>query len=375
MKYFTYSFLFLSLLSCDNELTFNWNPEVKTIVNGDIANWLKKAPFTGIWDPNNNKEGNVYFTNTKEVFPFIGEFKNEDDNLILVNKKAKPFYKEQITVFKDNIWGESVVYTGLLYKTEEVFISPSYSKGANIITGGIQNLNQRNYASLAETQIISNTPTHKTGVYWVTVNNKYYLMGFYQKDQLIFQVAFPCTLQQKEKGLEQLAKVSKKMGINVSEWENASIEKLTITQKPISYWKDPFKKVFPTGFSHSLKIKLKGTPFEDEVSFHTKEGSIEYRVTDKFKNKYVLTINQEKTEMTSLAFSESPDAVTFDNTANYNRAFHITTKEVNGVTTQTAKTYFKDNKLFVFNYSYPTLNVENEKVLESILGTIKVKVY
>jgi len=309
------------------------------------------------------------------VFPFMGEFKNEDDNLILVNKKAKPFYKEQFKVFKDDTWGESVVYAGLLYKTEEVFMSPSYSKGANILVDGIQNLNQRNYAGLVETQIISNTKSYKTGVYWVTANNKDYLMGFYQRDQLIFQVAFPCTLQQKEKGLQQLATISRKMGLNISEWENAAVEKLTINEKPISYWKDPFEKVFSTGFSHSLKIKLKGTLFEDQVAFQKKEDNIEYRVLNELNNEYVLTISQEITEMTQLDFSKSPDASKFENTANYNRAFHITTKELNGIKTQTVKTYYKDNTLFVFKYSYPTSDIENTKALEHILGTIKVNIF
>lgn len=33
------------------------NPEVKEIVNGDVDNWLKTAPFKGLWDPNDNDEG------------------------------------------------------------------------------------------------------------------------------------------------------------------------------------------------------------------------------------------------------------------------------------------------------------------------------
>ena len=376
MKYLFLFFTLLICISCDNGPTFSWNPEIETIVNGDIDSWLKTAPFSGIWDPNDNSEGNVYFTNTREVFPFMGEFKNEDDNLILVNKKAKPFYKEQFKVFKDDTWGESVVYAGLLYKTEELFMQPSYSKSGNLLVDGIASMNSRNYASLQETKIIANNTSYKTGIYWVTANQKDYLMGFYQKGQLAFQVAFPCTLNQKKEGLQQLATIARKMNLNIPEWNNSTVEQLSIKENSVSFWEDPFEKLsFGKAFIPSLRIKLKGTVFQNKkITSKRTENGDEYLIKDT-SNSHTLIIRKEKTTLSSLDFSESSDAITFENTANFNRAFHNKTIEQNGITTQTAKTYFKDNTLFVFKYSYPTSNVENTEVLEHILGTIKINTF
>lgn len=105
-----FAFLFILAVGCDSGPSFTWNPEIKTMTGGDLSNWLKSAPFTGIWDPNDNTEGKVDITNTREVNPFMGTLINEDDNLTLSSKKYKPFFQEKYVIFKDKNWGESVVY-------------------------------------------------------------------------------------------------------------------------------------------------------------------------------------------------------------------------------------------------------------------------
>lgn len=377
MRYTLTILSIIFLVSCNNGPTFTWNPEVKEIISGDLDNWLKAAPFEGLWDPNDNNEGKVYITNTREVYPFMGELINKNDNLLYSNEKYKPFHKEQFKVYKDDIWGESVVYAGLLYEPEELFMRKSYSKSANMLVDGMASMNSRNYASLEETVLYANTPSYKTAVYWVDGNNKTYLMGFYQKDQLAFQVAFPCSQNEKEKGIKQLQRIAQEMNLDIPAWKTATANDLEVDESGKSFWKDPYKSLFYTvSMMSPLKINVEETIFEGEEIEGDRMGTTGHSITHRKGNKtYTLDITKESTEMSQLQFHESEKSKILKGADNRERKYIFETTQEGGTTTKTAKTYYKDNTLFVITYTYPTGDEANSDVLDSILRITKINSY
>ncbi|RMB60978.1 hypothetical protein EAX61_05715 [Dokdonia sinensis] len=365
------------MISCDTGPTFSWNPEIEETVSGDLTAWLKSAPFDGLWDPNDNDRGDVYITNAREVFPFIGELINEDNNLVLISEKNRPFYKEQLVVFKDPTWGESVVYGSLLYDSQELFMRKSYSKSANIITDGLANMNNRNYASLGATELIATTADHKTAAYWVQANNTTYLMGFYQKDQLAFQVAFPCPMTKKEKGLAQLKKVAATLQLDIPAWKNAAADDLARADRTDAFWQDPYIPLFYSrGLMPIINIKLKGTLFEKETfnrqSRSSNKASISHVAGDKT---YTLTISKEDTELSALAFRESETSKPLPGAVDKDREYILETTESGAMTQIKATTYYKDHQVFVFTYTYPTAQTDQAAVLNTVLQTIKISRY
>lgn len=353
------------------------NPEVKEIVNGDVDNWLKTAPFKGLWDPNDNDEGKKYITNTREVYPFMGALINKNDNLLYANENYRPFYKEQFKVYKDATWGESVVYASLLYEPEELFMRSSYFKSGNMLVDGMASMNSRNYASLQETMLYENTPSYKTAVYWVGGNNKTYLMGFYQKDQLAFQVAFPCSRNEKEKGIKQLQRIAQEMHLDIPAWNTAKANDLEVVQSGNAFWRDPYNSLFYTiSLMSPLKINVAETIFENEEIKGNRMGTTGHSITHiEGENTYTLDITKESTEMSQLQFYESKKTTTLEGADYRDRKYIFETTQEGDTTTKTAKTYFKDNTLFVFTYTYPTNDEANGDVLERILQIAKINSY
>lgn len=225
-------FACLVLVSCERKP--EWNAEIVKLTNKDIQSWLKTAPFEGLWDPYANVSSDEYvFTNVQSVFPFMGSYKNSGDSL---NEK-EDIYSKDFYVFKDPDYGQSFVHATLLYESEPLYLESSYRESANIIFSGAASAGQYTSSSLEETTILAENKQYRTGVYWVYQNRNYFLMGFYQKDNLVFQVALPCSLKEASKGLNKLKEVSKVLNLNIEEWKNATVKDLRKTHKTSSFWK------------------------------------------------------------------------------------------------------------------------------------------
>lgn len=187
----------------------------------------------------------------------------------------------------------------------------SFSKSGNIIIDGIAGANNYNYASLDETHLVSNTTDSKSAVYWVRGNNKSYLMGFYQRDELVFQVAFPCTRNEKAKGLNKLQEIANALNIKNPVWQTQEPQVLTVNSNPVSFWKDPYEKLYMRlGIMPALQVKLKNTLFEDLDFRENSVFSGTYRVdTTKENEDYTLDIAQEKTTLSALEWQENAEYI------------------------------------------------------------------
>ncbi|WP_375580451.1 hypothetical protein ABWH96_05280 [Marivirga tractuosa] len=225
-------FVCLVMVSCGRKP--EWNEEIAKMTNKDIKSWLKTAPFEGLWDPHGNASSDeIVFTNVQSVFPFMGKYKNSGDSL----DDKEDIYSKDFYVFKDSTFGESFVHATLLYEGQPLYLESSYRESANIIFSGAASAGQYTSSSLEETKLIAENKQYRTGVYWVEQNYDYFLMGFYQKDNLVFQVAFPCPKKEASKGLDKLKEVSSVMNLNIKEWENASVKDLRKSHKTSSFWK------------------------------------------------------------------------------------------------------------------------------------------
>lgn len=257
--------LLIAFNSCDSKRSITLEPELKKIIGDDVKSWLKKAPFDGYWDPYEENNGDYVFTNIKEVFPFAGAFSYAAGNFRLnPNMDSTLVYDQHSTVFKDPYWGETVLHATLLYDPVELYVSSNYSASANILFSGTSNLNQRYYASLMETQVVENNNNYKTGIYWINANNQEYLSGFYQRGQLAFQFAFP--FKDSLKAVQQVKKISKKMELDVPEWQDISLSDLKRNNNPTSFWENPSVGFYMDRFGYLVYLKLKDTDFVKDTS-------------------------------------------------------------------------------------------------------------
>src|SRR3546814_3190864 len=88
-------------------------------------------------------------------------------------------------------WGDLFINATLLYDAKEVFLDQYYSESGNVLFDGEAAAMSRHNATLTETAVYAKTDAYKTGIYWASTSAGRYLLGFYQKDNLIFEAAIP----------------------------------------------------------------------------------------------------------------------------------------------------------------------------------------
>ncbi|MDC7222968.1 MAG: hypothetical protein PQJ60_04455, partial [Spirochaetales bacterium] len=257
--------LLLLVFGCTPRRQFKWTADlVQTLGGKDLVPWLQQSPFEGEWHAKESTKDVFYSDNIRQVFPFMAGFENENayyrDYYNTLTGGGK-LYEETKLVFKDPQFGESFVYAGLIYNYEELFIKSFYSEAGNPLFS--QGYVSESYDSkLFETFLIHREENYKTALYWVESNNQTYLSGFYQKDRLIFQFAFPCEKDNSSRGLEKVREISRSLDLNVAEWEEAGVDSLEINPDRESFLKDPFLGVYHIRILPMLEIKFRESDFK-----------------------------------------------------------------------------------------------------------------
>src|SRR5690606_7147582 len=132
-----------------------------------------------------------------------------------------------------------------------------------VLFDGVDASMSRYNAALTETAVFARTDAHKTGVYWVNTAVGNYLLAFYQKDNLIFEAAIPLRTSDTIATLAKLNAVNEKLGLAVTEWQQATVSQLRPADTQETFWVDPFVGIYPEEryLLNKVQLKIKDTPF------------------------------------------------------------------------------------------------------------------
>lgn len=360
-------FFIATITSCDSKKDLEPSIAVQQIVGDDLQSWLASAPFDNLWDPAKNNEGAYVMTNIDQVFPFIGKYKDAAGSFGLMAANSELVYDKKTTVFKDTNFGESVVHAILLYDYQPLYLPSGMSEGSNIIFDGTTNLNQRYYADLQETKSINVQPKEKAILYWISSNNARYLSGFYQKDQLAFQFAFP--FKDTFTSINKIKQINTQMKLNVTPWASLTKEQLAINNNPISFWKDPFVGLYREKFLPNLQLKLKDTDYEIKTD---KVDGYDYAFA-KAQPTSTLYIKTITTDLTNLDYQNQMESKNYEIVHNeYQDPIYIIE---DSLTTIKARTYFKDEKILELSATFVKIDKTTKEEFLIILRYIRIKKY
>ncbi|PRD53844.1 hypothetical protein C5749_10010 [Sphingobacterium gobiense] len=368
-------FMFIMLTSCDNRShnrkPFVWDEDVKQLIGVENLNaWLRKAPFGD--ELKQAEKDKLIFTNAKQVFPFMNRYYDAIEELREYGDPATDtvIFSAKEVLFQDSVWGDLFVGAMLLYDDREVFLSDSYLESGSPIFGGVEAVRDIHRASLYETGVLAKHPKYKTGIYRVWTSYRDYLLGFYQQGQLVFEAVVPLLGSDTLATLNKMKEISKNLGLNVPEWENATVEQLQQVDEPKSFWQDPFLGIYPNKFTHDVYLKIKDTPFIQDEKPRKGDYYFAYRADNGDVSLYTLL---QKTEMTKDDFNEANkemDSYRYS----YDDIFYEEESN-NGYVSGTAKTYFKDNQYLEIYYSYPEADGKAKKQAHSILRYVNTRSY
>lgn len=371
-----YLILFLLIfLSCKNERDFEWSEDLKQTVGSDLKDWIKKSPFDGKWNYKESKTGRITVDNRNLVFPFMGKFKNSNDNFKGYHNSEGHIYQKEVILFKDSEFGESFVYSALLYEAEELYLQASYSEMGNFIISGLNDLNVKHNAKLLETEIINNNSEYKTAIYWVKTDYKKYLFGFYQKGKLVFQFGFPCDEDNKSQGLERIKQINQNLNLNIEEWSNATIKELEMKHSSKSFWKNPFIGIYIGEYMlPEVKVKIRNTKFKELKSGASNEKGVDYIFAHQELNSQI-SFKKEETSLTEKQYEaelgEQKQILTNDHISS--KLFINKEKTNNGKVTMDTETYLKDNSILKAQISYPKNNSKAKDQMFDILRNLKIR--
>ncbi len=352
---------------CDTKKDLQPTPAVARIVGDDLKTWLESAPFENLWDPTKNGDGNYVITNVDQVFPFIGKYKNTTGSYKLTSPSHDFLYDKKTVVFKDPTYGESVFHGALFYDYEPLFLRSSMSEGSNIAFDGMNNLNQRYYASLQETKSAVITPSEKAILYWINSNNTLYLSGFYQKDQLALQFAFP--FKDTVTSIQKIQEINKTMRLDISSWNSLTPSDLAINEEPISFWRDPFVGLYHEKFLPNLQLKLKDT---DYTEIKKDKDGYDYAFA-KAKFTSTIRIKTIPTALNNLDFTATMDDAGYEVIhTEYDDPVYLINDKKNSIT---AQTYFKNDQILEIHATIDVNDSNGRKELIEILEFIKIKKY
>lgn len=376
MKKFLHILVFLItalllLLSCDTKKKFTPSEATNSIVGTDLKEWLETAPFNGLWDPTANSDGDYVLTNVDQVFPFIEKYKDATGSFTLHAVNSEIIHKKHTTVFKDNTYGECVVHASLLYDHQPLFMPSGMSVGSNIAFDGINNLNQRYYADLKETKVADIQPDEKSILYWINANNTRYISGFYQKDQLVFQFAFP--FKDSISSIEKIKDLNTTMRLHVPRWQSLTTDQLVINNEPISFWKDPFVGLYRERFLPQLELNLRHTDYE-EIS--SNDDGYDYAFA-KAELSSTLSIKTSSSSLKKLDFIARMEGLKHDVVYNeYEDPVFMTIDQITESSrTIVAQTYFKDDQILEIKVTLPAGDENAHKEFMDILRFIRIRKY
>ncbi len=362
----------------------DWDETVEQITNRDLLGWLKDAPFNGLYYPLDEQsgKGKLVFTNSKQVFPFMGKFKNSDRELY-TSRSMGEVYQEDFVVYKDPEFGELFLYAILTFEPEELFVSELAMESGSVVFSGMNSINESYSAALKETQVFSHNDQYKTAIY--IANKDYarssYLFAIYQTANLALQVGIPITAENTDQVIAKLKEISQTMALNVAEWENLNAEDLAINDNPQSFWMDPYYGIVIKRYMLGLPdvyLKLALSPFQAMNDIAAREhGSDYYFAYDGKHGEVALGLSVKQTALSKQDYfsqhapgtNEYPVNTSF---ADEEHKVFVEQKNESNIVTGTAETYFKDNQLLQFDYSYPIADKDAARHVETVLSNIKI---
>lgn len=368
------SLFFIALVSCGQSRDVELPEDIKQITHGDLNAWLKKTPFEGLWDPAEDKKANtIVITNVHQVFPFIGKLKNASDDNKNFTGQDGDIHEDAWQVFKDPKWGEVVTYAQLAYAPEELFLSPSYSEMGNPAFSGSQDIKLSYSGNLTATQVIDRKGDSKAAIYWVNSNMQTYLMGFYQNQNLVFEVAFPCKIEEKAMCLGKLKDINKKLQLNISSWDNASIDMLQPSDNKDSFWLDPYTGIFPDEYEiPSVRVKTRFTDFKLQ-NLNVPQYNAAYLFS--YENSYGLHyigFNKEPSPLNRAEFDKAHETQKHIEAGSLDVKIYLSESEKDNLHQIEATAYMKNKQRLTINASYPIKDPDARDEIMDILEHLKI---
>lgn len=370
LKYTSLAIAALALAGCDlrKERDFEWSEETARLTGKELGTWLRKAPFTNeLLQEEKNK---MVLTNAAQVFPFMGRYKNTVEELQnLPDDPDNPIYRQETVLYKDPEWGDLFVNATLLYDDQEVFLDRFYSEQGNILFGSIAGAMSSYSATLTETPVSTRTGDHKAGLYWASTQAGPYLVGFYQKGKLIFETAIPLPGSDTTAVLTQLKAVNEKLGLGISQWQQATVQQLKPAETQETFWKDPFMGLYPDAkyMLDKVHLKVRNTPLEQARTVVRGDYYFSY---DGPAGKTVLYTMLKETEAGREAFdTENQDLPAYEK---YGQSVYYQEQQAGEQVKGVAKTFFGPDQYLEINYEYPANAPEAKAHIHGILKHVKV---
>lgn len=372
LKILTLVFGFSFLTSCDffssSKKDFQWNDEVATLTGKDLKSWLRKAPFSNELKGNDNE---VMFSNAEQVFPFLGKYYNsvEQQKKNYSDPEAGHIYQTETILFQDPHWGDLFVNAALMYNNDELYLSDSNIETGDPMFEGKDAVFNTYHGGLMETSVHSKAQDTKNGLYWGSNSTKVYLLAFYQKNNLAFEVAVPLIGQDTLATLNKLKEVNTALGLNVPEWANAQLKDLNPLDNNGTFWKDPFQGFFAVDyFIQTVFLKILDTDFKEEQSSSDEDihqfSANNNGGTAKFSVKTApSTLNFEDFE------KKYKDLAHYEY---FHKKVYYEEKESGNEVQGKAYAFYSKDKVLEFEFSYPKNNPELKKQMHSILKYVKI---
>lgn len=372
LKILTLVFGFSFLTSCDSFSSsgkdFQWNDEIATLTGKDLKSWLRKAPFS---NELKGKDNEVMFSNAEQVFPFLGKYYNsvERQTKNYSDPEAGHFYQTETILFQDPHWGDLFVNAALMYNNDELYLSDSNIETGDPMFEGKDAVFNTYHGGLMETAVHSKAQDTKNGLYWGSNSTKVYLLAFYQKNNLAFEVAVPLIGQDTLATLNKLKEVNTALGLNVPEWANAQLKDLNPLDNNGTFWKDPFQGFFAVDyFIQTVFLKILDTDFKEEQSSSDKDihqfSANNNGGTAKFSVKTApSTLNFEDFE------KKYKDLAHYEY---FHKKVYYEEKESGNEVQGKAYAFYSKDKVLEFEFSYPKNNPELKKQMHSILKYVKI---
>lgn len=364
-------FLLIALASCDQSTQikrkFVWDEDVKELTGGNLYDWLKKAPFDNEVDRGGN--GSLVITNSRQIFPFKGRYYNAIEEVGRYESIDTVIFRKSEILFRDSLWGDLFLHATLLYDDQEFFLSDGYFETGNPIFGGVEAVGDMHHSSLSETSVLAKNPNFKTGIYWASTNYQNYLLGFYQRGQLVFETVVPLkgdTLAT----LDKLKEVNQSLGLNIPEWKNAEVSDLRKVNQPKSFWQDPFLGMYPKNNSNDVFLKIKDTPFVQDG--RACKGDYYFSYLSEGGDVYLYTTMQPTTLNKEDFIEGNKKKAKYQ--YSHNDIFYEEHPE-SGYMSGLAKTYYMGNQYLEIRFGYPEKDKVAKQHVHDVLKYIKMLNY
>ncbi|QDH79613.1 hypothetical protein FKX85_11415 [Echinicola soli] len=362
--------LWAVLAGCNTEGSreFVWEEEIVQLTGKDLGKWLRQAPFSN--ELAQTDKDRTVLTNAKQVFPFMARYKSAVGELEnFYNHSDNPIYQQETVLYQDPQWGDLFVNATLLYDHEEVFLDYHYSEMGNPVFDGISAVTTYS-ASLLETQVFAQTAYYKTGLYWAQTLDKRYLLGFYQKGKLVFEVAVPLNSTDTVATLAKLKAVNEKLELHIPEWKNASEQQLKAKGTRDTFWKNLFMGIYMDKEStlNKVYLKVKDTPFQLAGKIVKGDYYFSYEAPN---GKVALFTVLKETALDQKAFiTEHKQLLSYQKNG---QTVYYEEQQDRETIEGKAFAYYGPGKYLEINYGYPKTDQVAKTHVHGILKNIKIR--